>query len=126
MFDHSLSPGILKGSRKYNLHILYLHNHQRDRGPADLKTFRPQTFRLSDLPLPGWWNGRHAGLKIQWAVMPVRVQVPLRVPRGTRGQNRPLVSFYDILKPSLFPGMRWAIFFKERVATFNFWKCYFL
>ena len=23
--------------------------------------------------------GRHAGLKIQWAAMPVRVQVPLRV-----------------------------------------------
>ena len=29
--------------------------------------------------LPGWWNGRHEGLKILWPVMAVRVQVPLRV-----------------------------------------------
>ncbi len=26
--------------------------------------------------------GRHVGLKIQWVVMPVRVQVPSRVQRG--------------------------------------------
>jgi len=26
---------------------------------------------------------------------------PFGVLNGTRGQNRPLVSFYDILKPSL-------------------------
>jgi hypothetical protein len=26
---------------------------------------------------------------------------PFGVPRETRGQNRPLVSFYDILKPAL-------------------------
>lgn len=26
--------------------------------------------------------GRHVGLKIQWVVMPVRVQVPSRVLRG--------------------------------------------
>src|SRR6266516_4110574 len=24
--------------------------------------------------LPGWWNGRHNGLKIRWAVTPVPVQ----------------------------------------------------
>lgn len=111
MFDHSLSPGILKGSRKYNLHILYLHNHMKDHCPAGFRTirpetFRPQTLRLSDLPLPGWWNGRHAGLKIQWAVMPVRVQVPLRVPRGTRGQKWPLVSFYSTLRTSPDEGKR--------------------
>lgn len=29
--------------------------------------------------MPGWWNGRHVGLKIQWVVMPVRVQLPPRV-----------------------------------------------
>ncbi|CEN39887.1 conserved hypothetical protein [Capnocytophaga canimorsus] len=28
--------------------------------------------------------GRHAGLKIQWAAMPVRVQVPLRVQQKNR------------------------------------------
>ena len=26
--------------------------------------------------MPRWWNGRHVGLKIQWSVMAVRVQVP--------------------------------------------------
>src|SRR5262245_29405405 len=34
--------------------------------------------RLSalDFPsLPGWWNGRHKGLKIPWAVTPVPVRV---------------------------------------------------
>jgi hypothetical protein len=25
---------------------------------------------------PGWWNGRHRGLKILWAERPVRVRVP--------------------------------------------------
>lgn len=35
--------------------------------------------RLKINHLPGWWNGRHAGLKIQWAEMPVRVRVPLQV-----------------------------------------------
>jgi hypothetical protein len=29
--------------------------------------------------MPGWWNGRHEGLKILWAEKPVGVQVPLRV-----------------------------------------------
>ena len=48
----------------------------------------------------------------------VRVQVPLRVPRGTRGQNRPLVSFYDILKPQLIQRMRCTVIFRERNATF--------
>ena len=38
----------------------------------DLKLF----FHLTMLE---WWNGRHEGLKILWAVMPVRVQVPPRV-----------------------------------------------
>lgn len=28
---------------------------------------------------PGWWNGRHEGLKLLWPAMAVRVQVPLRV-----------------------------------------------
>jgi integrase-like protein len=27
------------------------------------------------IPLPGWWNGRHNGLKIRWAVTPVPVRV---------------------------------------------------
>ncbi len=25
--------------------------------------------------MPGWWNGRHRGLKILWAATPVRVRV---------------------------------------------------
>ena len=28
---------------------------------------------------PGWWNGRHEGLKILWPLSAVGVQVPLRV-----------------------------------------------
>ena len=103
----------------------------KDHCPAGFRTirpetFRPQTLRLSDLPLPGWWNGRHAGLKIQWAVMPVRVQVPLRVPRGTRGQNRPLVSFYDFLKYPPDDEMRKGDFHWIRVATFKILKSGFL
>ena len=31
--------------------------------------------------------GRHVGLKIQWVVMPVRVQVPSRVLRGCSEMN---------------------------------------
>ncbi len=56
----------------------------------------------------------------------VGVQVPLRVPNGTRGQNRPLVSFYDILKPSLIQRMRGTEILRERVATFKFEKLGFL
>ena len=26
--------------------------------------------------MPEWWNGRHGGLKILWAAMPVRVRLP--------------------------------------------------
>ncbi len=36
------------------------------------------------LPRPGGGIGRHVGLKIQWAVMPVRVQVPSRVQTSNR------------------------------------------
>jgi hypothetical protein len=32
-----------------------------------------------DPQTPRWWNGRHEGLKIPWAVMSVRVRVPLSV-----------------------------------------------
>jgi hypothetical protein len=32
------------------------------------------------------------------AIAAVGVQVPLRVPNGTRGQKRPLVSFNDLMK----------------------------
>lgn len=40
-------------------------------------------FEIWFLVPPGWWNGRHAGLKILWAVMLVRVQVPLRVQKAS-------------------------------------------
>ncbi len=30
--------------------------------------------------LPGWWNGRHEGLKIPWSARAVWVQVPPRAP----------------------------------------------
>jgi hypothetical protein len=42
---------------------------------------------------------------------------PFGVPRGTRGQNRLLVSFYDILKPPLILMMRCTVIFRKRVAT---------
>jgi len=51
--------------------------------------------------------------------MLVRVQVPLRVPNGARGQKRPLVSFYDLLKYSPNEGMRKTDFQEFRVATFE-------
>ena len=60
------------------------------------------------------------------AITAVRVQVPLRVPNGTRGQNRPLVSFYDILKHPLILRMRCSVIFRERVATFFLKKMSFL
>lgn len=61
----------------------------KDHCPAGFRTirpetFRPQTLRLSDLPLPGWWNGRHAGLKIQWSVMAVWVRVPSSLQKKNR------------------------------------------
>jgi len=40
------------------------------------------------------------------------------IPRGTRGQNRPLVSFWDILETPLVLRMRGTEIFRERVATF--------
>ena len=43
---------------------------------------------------------------------------PLRVPNGTRGQNRPLVSFYDILKSPLNLRMRRMGYVKKKVAIF--------
>jgi len=51
---------------------------------------------------------------------------PFGVPRGTRGQNRPLVSFYDILKLPLIQRMRCTVIFRERVATFFLKKMSFL
>jgi len=38
--------------------------------------------------------------------------VSFGIPRGTRGQNRPIISFYDILKPSLIWAMRGVDFLR--------------
>ena len=49
------------------------------------------------LPRPDGGIGRHVGLKIQWAVMPVRVQVPSRV--QAFNPNRLEVFFIDFSFP---------------------------
>jgi hypothetical protein len=51
------------------------------------------------------------------AITAVRVQVPLRVPNGTRGQNRPLVFFLELPKTSLALMMNCMCSVKVLVAT---------
>ena len=44
--------------------------------------------RLLQKRMPGWWNGRHEGLKIPWPLPAVRVRVPLRaLPRYFASRN---------------------------------------
>jgi hypothetical protein len=50
----------------------------------------------------------------------------INIPNGTRGQNRPLVSFHDILKPLLILRMSSMGSVKKKVATFFLKKSSFL
>ena len=60
------------------------HNLAKVRVASSSLVFRSDPDRLSGFLVgkPWWWNGRHAGLKIPWAVMSVRVQVPPEVQKS--------------------------------------------
>ena len=46
-----------------------------------IRLFRQPNLRIMGGFQPGWWNGRHKGLKIPWGEIPVRVRPPPRALR---------------------------------------------
>ena len=65
---------------------------------------------------PGGEIGRHAGLKILWAAMSVRVQVPPGVLTKKRNRMEMRKSFFILVSLFLFRGYRlshWRFKYKE-------------